>query len=295
MASLSDLNIKFCYRSDKDDLVRDFFVPTLKQAVEYKRAVGFFSSSALKSLSRGLEGLLFNGGSMKVIASPYLSEEDAAAIDEGYKKRETEFSLACSHVIEQLDWNIEIEALLWLIASDRLNIKLALRSNTARPGIYHEKLGIIRDSEGNFITFSGSANESVSAHEYNFESLDVDMSWDDRRHVTFDKEANFDALWNNKTNGLIVLDFPEAAKLSLIQKRRFDNLNDLKDRFESIIKNYRPKNVSDRNDDFSSPHIPFDLKLRPYQQQAIDCWKANRCQGIFKMATGTGKTKTAKI
>ena len=41
------------------------------------------------------------------------------------------------------------------------------------------------------------------------------------------------------------------------------------------------------------PHIPEWLKLRFYQEQAIENWKRNRCRGIFKMATGTGKTKTA--
>ena len=212
MAYLTDLDIKFCYRSDKDNLVRDFFIPTLKLAVEYKRAVGFFSSSALKSLSRGLEGLLFNEGTMKIIASPQLSEDDAAAIDGGYKKREDGCAFACAREIAELDWNLELEVLSWLIATGKLNIKLAMRSQNSRPGIYHEKLGIIKDSVGNFITFSGSANESVSAHEYNFESLDVDKSWDDRRQVTAEKEENFDDLWENNTKGLVVLDFPEAAK-----------------------------------------------------------------------------------
>lgn len=173
MPFLADLNIKFCYRSDKDNLVRDFFVPALSYAVEYKRAVGFFSSSSLKSLSRGLEALLLNGGTMKIIASPQLSEEDATAIDAGYKERETECVSSCRRAVENLDWNVELEVLSWLIATGRLNIKLAMRANSALPGIYHEKLGIIKDANGDFITFSGSANESVSAHEYNFEALDV--------------------------------------------------------------------------------------------------------------------------
>lgn len=294
MPSLRDLKIKFCYRSDKDNLVRDFFDPALKLAVEYKRAVGFFSSSALKSLSRGLDGLLSNGGTMKIIASPQLSEEDAKAIDAGYKKREDACSLICSNIIETLDWNLELEVLSWLIAEGRLNIKLALRLNTARPGIYHEKLGIIKDSEGNFITFSGSANESVSAHEYNFESLDIDKSWDDRRKVTVEKEHNFDALWENRTRGLTVLDFPEAAKLSLIQKRRFDNLGELQNEIE-ITRHHAETSGKDGHVPGSAaiPRVPAWLDLRPYQTSAIENWKNNHCRGIFKMATGTGKTKTA--
>lgn len=295
MPFLADLNIKFCYRSDKDNLVRDFFVPALSYAVEYKRAVGFFSSSSLKSLSRGLEALLLNGGTMKIIASPQLSEEDATAIDAGYKERETECMSSCRRAVENLDWNVELEVLSWLIATGRLNIKLAMRANSALPGIYHEKLGIIKDANGDFITFSGSANESVSAHEYNFEALDVDKSWDDRRQVTAEKEENFDALWENNTKGLIVMDFPEAAKQALIQKRRFDNLDDLRAEIEAKRNQEKDAEADSVNSKQNRryPQIPSWLKLRFYQQQAIDNWKKNRCRGIFKMATGTGKTKTA--
>lgn len=39
--------------------------------------------------------------------------------------------------------------------------------------------------------------------------------------------------------------------------------------------------------------MPSAIKLRPYQQQAVDNWFANRGRGILKMATGSGKTITA--
>ena len=43
--SLSDLTIKREYRTFKDDVPHDFYVPLLKQAVLYQRAVGFCSST----------------------------------------------------------------------------------------------------------------------------------------------------------------------------------------------------------------------------------------------------------
>ena len=42
-----DLELKREYRSFKDDIIKDFYVPVLKEARIYKRAVGFFSSTAL--------------------------------------------------------------------------------------------------------------------------------------------------------------------------------------------------------------------------------------------------------
>ena len=55
---LRELNIKNEYRSLIDDVVGDFYVPLLQRAVLYQRAVGFFSSSALVMLSKGLKGLV---------------------------------------------------------------------------------------------------------------------------------------------------------------------------------------------------------------------------------------------
>ncbi|MGB3511829.1 MAG: DNA phosphorothioation system restriction enzyme [Microcoleaceae cyanobacterium] len=44
---------------------------------------------------------------------------------------------------------------------------------------------------------------------------------------------------------------------------------------------------------FCCPRMPSNLKLRPYQEQAINNWFTNKGRGILKMATGSGKTITA--
>lgn len=41
------------------------------------------------------------------------------------------------------------------------------------------------------------------------------------------------------------------------------------------------------------PHIPDNVEMRDYQNQAYENWKKNSFRGIFDMATGTGKTYTA--
>ena len=82
-----ELNIKSEYRSLCDNVVTDFYIPTLQKALLYKRAVGFFSSSALIEISRGITGLIKNGGRIMLIASPKLQEEDVQAIAKGYEER----------------------------------------------------------------------------------------------------------------------------------------------------------------------------------------------------------------
>ena len=49
--SFCELELKAEYRTLNDDIINDFYIPLLKRSVLYKRAVGFFSSTAL-SLSR---------------------------------------------------------------------------------------------------------------------------------------------------------------------------------------------------------------------------------------------------
>ena len=76
------------YKTNKNDVVKEFYIPVLKQSVLYKRAVGFFSSTALIELSKGISGLVRNGGKIKFIVSPLLSAEDIDAINKGYEARD---------------------------------------------------------------------------------------------------------------------------------------------------------------------------------------------------------------
>ncbi|MDD4495435.1 MAG: DNA repair protein, partial [Eubacteriales bacterium] len=85
--SLAELEVKNEYRSLIDNVAQDFYIPLLSEAVSYKRAVGFFSSSALIEISKGILRLVQNGGTIQLIASPYLSDEDVEAMRKGYQLR----------------------------------------------------------------------------------------------------------------------------------------------------------------------------------------------------------------
>ena len=80
MMSLREHRIKSEYRSLIDNVVQDFYIPLLKDAVVYRRAVGFFSSSSLAEISKGIAALAKSGGKIQIVASPYLSEEDSIRV-----------------------------------------------------------------------------------------------------------------------------------------------------------------------------------------------------------------------
>ena len=84
--------------------------------------------------------------------------------------------------------------------------------------LFHEKVGIIADGEGNRLSFSGSVNETRGGWVNNRESFHVFGSWEGQReadHVASDV-AWFERLWCEVTQTVRVLDFPEAVRKNLL-------------------------------------------------------------------------------
>lgn len=109
--------------------MQDFYIPLLKEAVSYKRAVGFFSSSSLVELTKGIASMEERGGKIQIVASPYLSDEDVKAIKKGYAAREEIIENAVLRQIsdETLDYYSmqRLNLLACLIAQGVLDIRIA--------------------------------------------------------------------------------------------------------------------------------------------------------------------------
>lgn len=288
--SLRDLEIKNEYRSKITDVVSNFFLPVLNESCSYKRSVGFFSSSSLVEISRGICSLAKRGGTIKLVTSPCLSDEDVKAIKDGYKKRDEVIRDALIRELKEPNGELEADRLALLadlIATGILDIKVAIIDNGI--GIYHEKLGLMEDQNGNIVAFSGSMNESKTAIRKNYESIDVFCSWNDKDSDRVrEKKQAFDAIWNGYESGIEVLEFPEVSD-EIIRKYKRNTVPDFsidENEFGDAATNYRKQGLGAR--------IPKEYNpLRDYQEEAIKNWARNGYKGIFDMATGTGKTLTA--
>ncbi|KGX91724.1 DEAD/DEAH box helicase family protein [Pontibacillus marinus] len=287
--SFLHINLKESYRSSEDNVIENFYLPILQGAVLYRRAVGYFSSSALIDISKGISGLLRNNGKIQLIASPNLDKEDIEAIHKGYSERE---KLIENKIIKELKSEksyYEKERLNYiahLISNQQLDIKIAFLNNGENKniGLYHEKIGIVYDHEGNRIAFNGSLNETHSAFINNFESIDVFFSWNgnDINRVN-NKESDFEKLWNNETKNIEIIDFPHLCRQEL--------MNFKKDTLAEEKELYKLNKATEDNQDL--PFIPHEVKLYDYQEKAIQVWEEQNFQGIFNMATGSGKTFTS--
>lgn len=288
--SFTDIQIKPEYRSFNDDIVRDFYVPLLHESVLYKRAVGFFSSTALIEISNGITGLVRNGGKMFLIASPHLSDKDLEAIRKGFELREEVIERAIvdsiiepRNVFEEKRLNI----LANLIADGRLEIKIAFTESHDMVGMFHEKMGLMFDGQDNIVAFSGSMNETHMAFSYNYESIDVFCSWTRDRERTYAKERAFSAMWGDYETNIRVIDFPEVAKQRFQQFRTGSmDLTVDETQFGGRSPSSRLSEVSNVTYEPPQPRIPAGVCLHDYQVQAIERWKEQGFVGIFDMATG---------
>ena len=287
----TELSIKDLYVTDTDDIPEEFYGLALPKTVLYKRAAGFFSSSALPTLGRGLKKFYYNGGNMLLLVSPQFSKEDYEAIELGYKAQE---DIAAQRIVEM--FNIDeikeddgVNILSLLIYEKRLEIKVVVKKEKGKKAIFHDKFSVLIDEEGNRITFRGSMNESETAMIENYESIEVDCSWEMegyRRAVQ--RERQFDEIWGDGSKKWSTIPIPQAIKESLISIRRpimYDEEEDYPITFvkeEPLYEYDQPR-----------PKMPEWLSLRPYQKKAITTWVSNKNCGIFQMATGTGKTKTS--
>lgn len=288
--SLRDLEIKIEYRSLTDNIVKDFYIPLLKESIIYKRAVGFFSSTSLVEISKGIAQLAQNGGKIKIVASPSLSEEDINAIRSGYARREVIIQdklLASLADIDTYDKysKTRLNLLANLIADGIVDIKIAYTEDEQQWGIYHEKMGIIEDRDGNKIAFSGSMNETSNAMMVNYETIDVFTNWNSSSDCSRveQKEKAFNSIWNDIEPGIRVISFPDINQAII-------------DRYKKTVPDYNIDNeefnyIGLKNE--AGARTPTEISLYDYQLAAINAWEKNNFCGIFDMATGTGKTFTA--
>ncbi|NBK00016.1 DEAD/DEAH box helicase [bacterium 1xD8-48] len=299
---LREQKIKSEYRTLIDNVVQDFYIPLLKEAMSYKRAVGFFSSSSLVEISKGIAEMASEGGKIQIVASPYLSDEDIEAIRKGYSDRNQviEKALLAQIMEEPSDYySMErLNLLASLIADGIMDIQIAYTEDKSGIGMYHEKMGIIEDAFGDKIAFSGSNNESATAMTINYETIDVFCSWgalSEAERVKL-KENAFYSIWNDMEPNIKVLKFQNVTDTFIEKYRKKSaNFNIDKEQFARRMVAYAGKiqALPLECDKPIGARIPEDVELYRYQKDAISTWVGENYRGIYDMATGTGKTLTA--
>jgi superfamily II DNA or RNA helicase len=277
------------YRSEKHNLRRDFFEPCLESFSRYRRAAGYFSSSALRTWAACLPRLAVESQiKIQLLISPELSKTDLASLrlatDDVERHKILQMSTDAfitkvlqfqSHADGKQEIELRVQLLAWLIAKGRLDLRFAINLyDEEEKGIFHKKIGVFEYPWGDWIAFTGSANESMMAHEINAESVDVYRSWIEAENPRVQtKVEEFEEAWNSKGKSLLVLPVSQTS-LKLIKVVAPEKPPQLRQ-----IRPITPVET-DRNE------------LWPHQKKAVKAF-LKVGHGILEMATGTGKTRTA--
>jgi superfamily II DNA or RNA helicase len=289
ITGLRGLELAPAYNTEENDIVRDLYGPCLRCSFTYDRAVGYFRANIYRELGEPLLEFAIRGGKTRIICSPDIPEPDEAAARSGYEARDT-------HSSEELEVNLVaslermatdpddidcLEMLRLLIETKSLELYVAVRPG----GIYHRKIGVFTDRAGDFVTFSGSGNETPSAVTTiedwsNDEEFDVFRSWGEifESEKAVSKKTYLSRLVTGGTEHTRVRPLNEVEHEVLKRFRRYSSL-------EECRNGARRRMPPHRQGGLPQPYF--------YQQEAIEAWYHAGRRGILSMATGTGKTLTA--
>ena len=208
--SLREIELKEEYRSDRDDIVTEFFFPCLENCIEYDRCVDFLSVQTLATISMAFEN--FSGGKAKL------------RMVTGHRFKTSDLDLFTKLFSEKyskpfdgkLIKDSKIQKLQSIVDNGQIELKIAIPNSEQVANSFSERIGIFRDEHDQAVAFTGTSRESFSAQTRDFESVDVFTSWNDKSRVER-KMKDFEELWENKTKYVEVYDFMEAEENSLLK------------------------------------------------------------------------------
>lgn len=293
--SLKDFNFQVSYSKDSDNIAESFYLPCLSNSTRYDRISGYFGSTIYILAWSALKDFVKNGGNMRIICSPFLTEEDQKAIEEGQESKQKEILRASlQKEFESLFNNDYLSApsraLACLISMGVISIKIAVGKSSMSPEIkrlFHDKVGLFYDSES-IVGFRGSINETFKglSDDGNIESIDVFPNWvggRDQERVLL-ASNHFEELWNNRISDVSLYEIPEEIFNQVKSRAKTADWEVFIDEV-SVSINRAKKWAAEKK---KGGRIP-----KPHQCDALDNWVKQGYRGIFEHATGSGKTYSA--
>ena len=209
---LRNLNLKQQYRSDRDDIISEFFLPCLTNCIQYDRAIEFTTMKSLSTLSLGFENSGKNSTKVRMITGHNFRIGDLTTLVKLFSKNGNGKMNFTNDFIR----DAKVNKLKQIINSGYLQMKIAIPNSEEVDGKFSEKIGIFHDENNDIVAFSGTSNVTFDNQNRNFESIDVFTSWDDLERVKI-KVVDFEKLWTDTTKSVQVYDFEFAEKNNLLK------------------------------------------------------------------------------
>ena len=207
---LREIGLKEEYRSDRDDIVAEFFFPCLNHCIEYDRCVDFLSIQTLATISMGFENFSEGKAKLRMITGHRFKTGDLNLFTKLFSEKFTK-SFEGKFIRDS-----KIQKLQNIVNNGQIELKIAITNSEQVANSFSERIGIFRDDEDESVAFTGTSKESFSTQSRDFESVDVFTSWNDKSRVER-KMKDFEDLWNNKTKYVDVYDFMFAEESNLLK------------------------------------------------------------------------------
>jgi superfamily II DNA or RNA helicase len=296
------------YKTGSIDEPLQFYLDGLANSTEFNLLLGYFSSSAINLLSVGFATFISKGGKTKMVINHLLSSKDKEAIekaDQIYANKVFDLTdvVSLGRVLDEYDSHF-FECLAYLISEKRIEIKVIKPKNGK--GIAHYKSGVFSDGE-DFVGYKASCNFTLYGLSENLEELEAFLSWENGRSNKLIKKQ-LKLIDNYFTEKEEDVEYIPVGEIEVVLKDRFGkkDINELLVQEEQLLKKKQglmlsnpklKKTITKLFNEIElirkSPKFPYSDGPREYQINAYNGWVENNYQGMFAMATGTGKTITS--
>lgn len=210
MLSLREIELKEEYRSDRDDIVSEFFFPCLSNCIEYDRCVDLLSVQSLATISIAFDNFAVGKAKLRMITGHRFRTADLNLFTKLFSEKFTKSFEG------KLIKDTKIQKLQDIVNNGQIELKIAIPNSEQVANSFSERIGIFRDEHDQVVAFTGTSSESFSSQTRDFESVDVFTSWNDKSRVER-KVKDFEELWENKTKHVDVCDFMYAEKNNLLK------------------------------------------------------------------------------
>ncbi len=296
------------YSSDSEFIPLEFYEEAFPISKSIDLLLGYFSSNAIKVLSKSLAEFLYNGGKMRIITNHVYSLMDYENLVLNPELKDEDKWIDLFEDLSKIEKNLSAEGihffdcLKYLLKVGRLEI-LPVKFNDV--DLAHCKTMILYDGV-NYIVTDGSINFTLSALLKNSESFQVETPWNGKisqRRIE-DAKNNFERIFSKQHPAYNYID-KDKIEVVINAIGRDKDIQDLFDDslelqgpgYSEKVKKIIEKKKERFNDKLetilNTPKFPFPQGPREYQKEAYNEWVKKEYSGVFAMATGTGKTITS--
>ena len=210
LLGLREIELKEEYRSDRDDIVAEFFFPCLGHCIEYDRCVDLLSIQTLATISMAFDNFAGGKAKLRMITGHRFKTADLNLFTKLFSEKYTKAFEG------KFIKDTKIQKLQNIVNNGQIELKIAIPSSELVANSFSERIGIFRDEDDQAVAFTGTSKESFSTQTRDFESVDVFTSWNDKSRVER-KMQDFEELWENKTKYIEVCDFMFAEENNLLK------------------------------------------------------------------------------